>query len=125
MTPMKHILIVDDDAFIRRPIQSLLREDGYHTATATDADEGAREIERERPDLIILDVMMPGKDGVTWCAELKGDPTYSRIPIVLLSAHGQEEERERGLAAGAVDFMSKPYSPVELRRRVGEILSRG
>jgi DNA-binding response OmpR family regulator len=125
VTPPKRILIVDDDAFIRRPLEFILREEGYQPATAGDADEGLRAIEACPPDLILLDVMMPGKDGLTWCAELKSDPRYALIPIVLLSARGQEREREQGLALGAADFMTKPYSPHELKLRVRELLGRG
>jgi len=121
----KRILIVDDDAFIRRPLEFILREEGYQPATAANADEALRVLESTLPDLIFLDVMMPGKDGLTWCAELKADPRYASIPIVLLSARGQERDRERGLALGAADFMTKPYSPFELKRRIQELLGRG
>jgi DNA-binding response OmpR family regulator len=125
VTAPKRILIVDDDAFIRRPLEFILREEGYQPSTAADADEGLRAIESCPPDLIFLDVMMPGKDGLTWCAELKSDPRYARIPIVLLSARGQDRDRERALALGAADFLTKPYSPHELKRRVRELLGRG
>jgi len=125
VTAPKRILIVDDDAFIRRPLEFILREEGYQPATAADADEGLRAVESCPPDLIFLDVMMPGKDGLTWCAELKGDPRYAGIPIVLLSARGQERDRERALSLGAAEFLTKPYSPHELKRLVGELLGRG
>ncbi len=121
----KRILIVDDDAFIRRPLEFILREEGYQPTTAADADEGLRAVEACPPDLIFLDVMMPGKDGLTWCAELKSDPRYAGIPIVLLSARGQASDREKALALGAADFLTKPYSPHELKRRVRELLGRG
>jgi len=125
VTAPKRILIVDDDAFIRRPLEFILREEGYQPVTAADAEEGSRALEASLPDLIFLDVMMPGKDGLTWCAELKGDPRYAGIPIVLLSARGQERDRARALALGAADFMTKPYSPHEIKRRVRELLGRG
>jgi len=125
VTAPKRILIVDDDAFIRRPLEFILREEGYQPATAADADEGLRALEACAPDLIFLDVMMPGKDGLTWCAELKSDPRYSGIPIVLLSARGQERDRTRALALGAADFLTKPYSPHEIKLRVRELLGRG
>ncbi len=121
----KRILIVDDDAFIRRPLELILRAEGYEPSTAADAEEGLRAIEAALPDLIFLDVMMPGKDGLTWCSELKRDPRYAGIPIVLLSARGQERDRDRAHALGAAEFMTKPYSPFELKRRVREILGRG
>jgi DNA-binding response OmpR family regulator len=116
---------VDDDAFIRRPLEFILREEGYQPVTAADAEEGLRAIEACPPDLIFLDVMMPGKDGLTWCGELKRDERYARIPIVLLSARGQERDRQRALALGAADFLTKPYSPHELKRRVRELIGRG
>jgi two-component system phosphate regulon response regulator PhoB len=121
----RRILIVDDDAFIRRPLEFILREEGYQPVTAADADEGLRAIEACLPDLIFLDVMMPGKDGLTWCGELKRDARYARIPVVLLSARGQEHDREHALALGAADFLTKPYSPHELKRRVRELIGRG
>jgi len=124
VTTAKRILIVDDDAFIRRPLEFILREEGYEPATAADAEEGLRAVQARPPDLIFLDVMMPGKDGLTWCAELKGDPRFAGIPIVVLSARGHEHDRERALALGAADFLTKPYSPHELKRRVRELLGR-
>ena len=123
MSGVKRILIVDDDAFIRRPLELILREEGYDPATAVDAEDGIRQIADRLPDLIVLDIMMPGKDGFTLCEELRRDARTARIPIVLLSAKGRGHDRERGLAAGATDFMTKPYSPHELKRRVRELLA--
>jgi DNA-binding response OmpR family regulator len=125
MTGGRRILIVDDDAFIRRPLEFILREEGYEPVSAADADEGMRSIERQAPDLIVLDVMMPGKDGLTLCSELKGDPRYAAIPILLLSARGQENDRQKGLALGAAEFLTKPYSPHEFKRCVRELLGQG
>lgn len=125
MSEGRRILIVDDDAFIRRPLEFILREEGYEPISVADADEGMRSIESEAPDLIVLDVMMPGKDGLTLCGELKGDPRYASIPIVLLSARGQEHDRQKGLALGASDFLTKPYSPHEFKRCVRRLLRRG
>jgi two-component system phosphate regulon response regulator PhoB len=125
VTEPRRILIVDDDAFIRRPLEFILREEGYQPVTAADAEEGLRAIEACPPDLIFLDVMMPGKDGLTWCGELKRDARYARIPIILLSARGQERDRQQALALGAADLLTKPYSPHELKRRVRELIGRG
>jgi len=121
----KRILIVDDDAFIRRPLEFILREEGYQPETASDVEAAMRSVLSAPPDLILLDVMMPGKDGLTWCRELKGDPRFARIPIVLLSARGHDLDREHGLASGAAAFMTKPYSPHELKCRVRELIGRG
>ncbi len=119
------ILVVDDDAFIRRPLEFILREEGFRPVTAINGDEALARAADSSPDLIILDVMMPGRDGFEICKLLKRDPRHAEIPIVLLSARGQEHDRERGLCLGAVDFVTKPYSPAELLRRVREILAVG
>ena len=121
----KKILIIDDDAFIRRPLEFILREEGFAPVTAVDGEEGLAKLEGEKPDLIVLDLMMPGLDGFEVCRRVRADPRFSSIPVILLTAKGQENDCERGRAAGATDFMSKPYSPSELLRRVREILSEG
>jgi len=121
--PDRKILIVDDDAFIRRPLEFILREEGYQALTAIDGNDCLRKLNEEIPDLIFLDVMMPGQDGFTVCSSLKRDPRFSHIPVIMLSARGQETDRQRGLDLGAADFMTKPYSPAELLQRVREILS--
>ncbi len=123
MIEPRRILIVDDDAFIRRPLEFILRAEGFDAESAVDGDECLRVVRERRPDLIVLDVMMPGRDGFEICRELKSDPSMREIPVVLLSARGREHDRERGLALGAQDFMTKPYSPSDLVRRVREILS--
>ena len=118
MRDSKRILIIDDDAFIRRPLEFILREEGYHPATAADAAEGLRAVEECLPDLIFLDVMMPGKDGLTWCAELKRDPRYAEIPIVLLSARGQQSDREEAANAGFDGYLVKPVAFGELLQTI-------
>lgn len=123
MTARK-ILIVDDDAFIRRPLEFILRAEGYQASTASDGEECLRKVRADRPDLIFLDVMMPGRDGFDVCGALKADPATASIPVILLSAKGQERDRQLGLDLGAEDFISKPYSPQEVVRRVHAILSR-
>lgn len=124
MSARRLVLVVDDDAFIRRPLELLLREEGFRPATAADGDECLRRVEAERPDLIVLDVMMPGRDGFSVCAALKADPRFAPIPVILLSARGMESDRQRGIELGAADFVTKPYSPSDLLRRVRELLSR-
>lgn len=122
MPEAHRILIVDDDAFIRRPLEHIFRAEGYVPVTASDGDECLRAVREDPPSLIFLDLMMPGKDGFEVCRTLKNDPRYAGIPIVLLSAREHDSDRERGLALGAEDFISKPYSPAELLQRVREIL---
>jgi DNA-binding response OmpR family regulator len=117
------VLIVDDDAFIRRPLEYILREEGFAPLTAVDGDDCLDKIADERPDLIILDVMMPGRDGFEVCRILKQDPDLTDIPIILLSARGRGHDKQKGLSLGAAEFMTKPYSPSDLLRRVRELLS--
>jgi len=124
MSAGRRILVVDDDAFIRRPLELLLREEGFAPAIAADGEECLRRVEAEPPDLIVLDVMMPGRDGFSVCGALKSDPRFAAIPVILLSARGMESDRQRGLDLGAAAFVTKPYSPSDLLRRVRELLSR-
>ncbi len=121
----RKILIVDDDAFIRRPLEFILQQEGFAPLTAVSGEDGLAKIEGERPDLIVLDVMMPGMDGFDVCRRVRTDPRFSSIPVILLTAKGQESDCGAALAAGATEFMSKPYSPSELLRRVREILAAG
>jgi len=119
----RRVLVVDDDAFIRRPLEFILRQEGFSPATAVDGDDCLRKVTEQPPDLIILDVMMPGRDGFEVCKALKRDPEFAEIPIIMLSARGRERDRERGLSLGVQEFMTKPYSPSDLLRRVRELLS--
>ena len=123
MPEKRKILVVDDDAFIRKPLEFILRREGYDPTMAADGTECLEKLAAERPDLIILDVMMPGRDGFEMCKTIKREAQYAEIPIILLSARGQEHDKERGLCLGAADFMTKPYSPSDLLRRLRELLS--
>jgi DNA-binding response OmpR family regulator len=122
MNVSQKVLVVDDDAFIRRPLEFILRAEGFEPDTAVDGNDCLDKLAQDRPDLIIMDVMMPGRDGFDVCQLLKRDPALAQIPIILLSARGREHDREKGLALGAADFLTKPYSPSELIRRVRELL---
>jgi DNA-binding response OmpR family regulator len=114
----KRILVVDDDAFIRRPLLYILQEEGFEAIAAVDGEDCLARIDVTAPDLVLLDIMMPGRDGFAVCRDLKQHPRWAGIPVILLSAKGQESDRERGLALGAADFLTKPYSPADLLRRV-------
>ena len=116
------VLIVDDDPFIRRPLQYLLEKNGYETVLAGDGIECLEQAESRRPDLVCLDVMMPRQDGFVTTGALR-NRFGSSLPIILLTAKGQEADRARGLALGADDFLSKPYSPVELLARIRSALA--
>lgn len=122
MNAPRRILVVDDDAFVRRPLELILRSEGFDPATADDGEACLAAVADRKPDLIFLDVMMPGRDGFDVCRTLKSDPGTADIPVILLSARGHEQDREHGMALGASDFLTKPYSPSELLRRVRELL---
>ncbi|SFR34776.1 response regulator [Litoreibacter janthinus] len=116
-----HLLIVDDDERIRKLIQQFLSRNGFWTTSARDAAHARRLLEGLDFDLIVLDVMMPGDDGITFTRELR----QSRdIPILLLTAKGESSDRISGLEAGADDYLPKPFEPKELLLRINAILRR-
>jgi len=117
------ILVVDDDAFIRKPLEFVLAQEGFEPMIAEDGPRCLELLSEQRPDLIILDVMMPGMDGFEVCKTIKRHPEWAEIPVLLLSARGRGHDRQRGLCLGAEDFLTKPYSPGDLIRRVREVLS--
>jgi DNA-binding response OmpR family regulator len=119
---MKKILAVDDHVHIVRLIQVNLERD-YTVITAADGEEGLEKARRERPDLIILDVMMPKKDGFTVLGELKDDPELSQVPVIMLTVKAQNADIVRGLHQGAQYYLPKPFHPSELHSLVGRVLS--
>jgi two-component system phosphate regulon response regulator OmpR len=119
--PGHHILVVDDDARLRRLLQRYLTEHGYHVTAAADAPEAKATLRNFDFDLMVLDVMMPGQDGISLVAELRAGLD---LPILLLTALGETEDRVNGLAAGADDYLAKPFDPRELLLRIATILRR-
>jgi len=119
----KRILIVDDDAFIRRPLEFLLKRAGFETEIAADGQAALEAIERFRPDLVCMDVMMPVRDGFSTLEEMGRMGTLSHTPVILLSAKGQNKDVTRGMELGAADFFAKPYSPTELLSRIMSVLA--
>lgn len=117
----RHLLVVDDDARLRRLLQRYLTEHGYHVTTAADAKEARAALRNFAFDLMVLDVMLPGQDGVSLTAELRLE---ADLPILLLTALGETEHRVNGLAAGADDYLVKPFDPRELLLRIATILRR-
>ena len=122
MKEKPRILIADDDAFIRRPLEWILAQEGFTAETASDGDQCMEALRNSPPDLLILDVMMPGLDGFEICRRMKDDPKLRHIPVMLLSARGREHDRERGMALGAAEYMTKPYSPTDLMQRIRGLL---
>lgn len=120
----ERILIVDDDAFIRRPLEFLLKRQGFVTEVVGDGEACLDAMERTPPDLVCLDVMMPVRDGFSTCEEIRRRPHLAGTPVIFLSAKGQDADIARGAALGAVDFVAKPYSPAELVSRIRTVLEQ-
>lgn len=118
----KRVLICDDDPVIRRLLQVNLELDGYDVISARHGGEAVDLGFRERPDLIILDIMMPRMDGYEACERLKKDPATGDIPIVFLSAKAQQADIDKGKAYGVADYLTKPFDPAELLEVVGRLV---
>src|SRR6478735_4613239 len=121
---MNRILIVEDERDIADLIGFNLQRAGYEVSKAYDGIEGTEMAKRERPDLIVLDLMLPGRDGYSVFRELRRDTRTMNIPVIMLTARAQTEDRIQGLEAGADDYLTKPFSPKELMLRVQAILKR-
>ena len=120
----KSILIVEDEADILQLIDWHLRSEGYTTYTATDGNKGLDKAEAKIPDLILLDLILPGMDGLEVCKSLKKNSKTQNIPVVMLTAKGEEVDRIVGFELGADDYIIKPFSPRELILRIRAILRR-
>ena len=116
-----HILVVDDDGEIRRLVAKFLRENGFHVAVARDGREMKACLAQTRVDLIVLDVMLPGTNGLDLCRELRRS---SSLPIIMLTAKGDDTDRIVGLEIGADDYLAKPFNPRELLARINAVLRR-
>jgi two-component system OmpR family response regulator len=116
-----HILIVDDHAGIREALAAYLRREGLQTRTARDAAEARRLLAEHEPDLLVLDVMMPGEDGFSLCRYVRAQ---GRLPVIFLTAAGELAQRVAGLEIGADDYLTKPFEPLELLTRIRTVLRR-
>ena len=120
--PTATILVVDDEPDVREMLSDALTELGYQVSTAASARQAITNLERATPDLVITDVHLGGTTGVELCAQIKGDPRFQLIPVVILTAVADLNARVAGLGAGADDFFAKPVDFLELRTRVGALL---
>jgi DNA-binding response OmpR family regulator len=118
---MTTVLVVDDEPTIREIVVKYLARDGYRTLEAADGDLARKLVEAERPDLVVLDVMLPGTDGLELCRWIRSG---SHLPVIMLTARGEESDRIIGLELGADDYVTKPFSPRELAARVRTVLRR-
>ena len=121
MNDRAHLLIVDDDREIRGLLAQYLEKHEYRTTAVPDGREMRRVMERSHVDLVVLDLMLPGEDGLSLCRELRG---RSQVPIIMLTARGEDVDRIIGLELGADDYVGKPFNPRELLGRIKAILRR-
>ena len=117
------ILVVDDEPNIVLSLEFLMKQAGFQVRTASDGEAALAAIAAEQPDLMLLDVMMPRKNGYEVCQAVRANPDWKEIRIIMLTAKGREVEREKGLALGADDYITKPFSTQEVVERVRELLA--
>jgi two-component system phosphate regulon response regulator PhoB len=122
--PGRKILVVDDEEDLTTLVAFHLRKHGFRVETVNDPRLFLSRLNENPPDLVILDVMMPELDGIQLCRMLRADPRFKRLPVVFLSARGEEPSRIRGLEVGADDYIAKPFSPAELVLRIHAIFRR-
>jgi DNA-binding response OmpR family regulator len=115
------VLIADDDAHVHQSLNTYFRREGYQTLSAYDGEEAIRQVRQSRPDMMLLDIMMPKMDGLVVCREVR---KFSSLPIIMLSAKGEEFDKLLGLELGADDYITKPFSPREVLARVKAVLRR-
>ena len=121
MDAQDHVLVVDDDAEIRALLRDYLQKNGYRVTVAADGRAMWAAFEAAKADIVVLDVMMPGDDGLTLCRDLRA---RWQIPVIMLTARGSASDRVAGLQAGADDYLPKPFGPDELVARIGAVLRR-
>ncbi|MEA4906633.1 MAG: response regulator transcription factor [Chloroflexi bacterium] len=119
-----HILVIEDDDIVARTIERCLRGKDFHITLANSGVEGLQIARRRPPELVILDVIMPGMDGYTVCREMRSDPLLAAVPILFLTAKAKDEDKIAGFTAGADDYLSKPFNMDELILRVRAVLRR-
>ena len=119
------ILVVDDEIYIVHILDFSLGMEGYEVLTALDGEQALEKARAEKPDLIVLDIMMPKLDGYETCKRLKADADTKDVPVILLSAKGRNVDQKVGFEVGADDYITKPFSPRKLVERINAILGHG
>jgi len=120
--PNKKILIADDEPYILRSLSFVLKKEGFDIETASNGEEALEKAQQFNPKILFLDVMMPKKDGYEVCNELKSNPETKDIYIIILTAKGQIIDKEKGLTTGADEYITKPFSPLEIVNKVKKIM---
>lgn len=117
------VLVIEDDKFLRELIAQKLIKEGYEASEAVDGEEGIKKIKEEKPDLILLDLILPGIDGFEVLSRMREDPAINSIPVIILSNLGQKEDVEKGLKLGAVDYLIKAhFTPGEIIEKIKNTL---
>lgn len=117
------ILIIEDDKFLRELISRKLEREGYSVSEAMDGEEGEKKIREEKPDLVLLDLILPGIDGFEVLSRIKQESSLESIPVIILSNLGQKEEIEKGLKLGAIDYLVKAhFTPAEIIEKIKNVL---
>ena len=117
-------LVIDDEEYIQHILNFSFGAEGYDVLTASDGEEGINKAKNEKPDIIVMDIMMPKMDGYEACKRIKADPETKDIPVILLTAKGREADRKLGADAGADDYVVKPFSPGRLIERVEGMIKK-
>jgi two-component system alkaline phosphatase synthesis response regulator PhoP len=118
------VLVVDDEEYIQHILNFSFCAEGYEVVTASDGEEGVSKARDEKPDIIVMDIMMPKMDGYEACKQIKTDPQTKDIPVILLTAKGRDADRKLGIEVGADDYVVKPFSPGRLIERVEGIMKK-
>lgn len=118
----KKILLVDDEAFIIKSLQFVLKKTGHDVITASNGEEALVKAKAEKPDLMFLDIMMPKKDGFETCKEIKASDDTKNIYVIMLTAKGRDQDRQKGLELGANEFLTKPFVPNQVLTIVKNVL---
>jgi len=119
----KSVLVVEDEPNIVLSLEFLMKQAGFSVRVAEDGEKALKAVEDSPPDLILLDVMIPKRDGYDVCQTIRSNPDWKKIHIIMLTAKGREAEKEKGLALGADDYITKPFSTRELTERVNALLT--
>ena len=119
-----YVLVMEDEDALATLVQYNLEKEGYKVVVAADGEEGMLQIDERLPDLVLLDWMLPKLSGIEVCRRIRGKPETRNLPIIMLTARGEETDRVRGLDTGADDYMTKPFSMVELNARIRAVLRR-
>jgi DNA-binding response OmpR family regulator len=119
---VRSVLIVDDEPNIVRSLQFLMTKAGYDVRVARDGEQALDEIAKTPPDLVLLDAMMPKRDGFDVCQTIRANPRWSGVRVIMLTAKGRDIEREKGMAMGADDYITKPFSTKEVVAQVEKVL---